>query len=100
MDSGGSLHGSVRRFLKGEVKCLQGFARTVDDDATCTGTVAVPTAPSGRVCLYEGSGFGIVGSGAGWELTSGIGSRYGFLVTTEGDPVDTEVRGTWAYTAP
>lgn len=71
-----------------------------DADASCSGTAGNPTAPAGKVCLYETSarGDGPAATGAG---LSGATSRFGFQVK---GPVDdgsgSAISGTWAYTAP
>jgi len=77
-----------------------GVAATSDDDATCTGTVAAPTAPSGKVCIYW------VGS-AGVDNVDGrrnyVNARDGFYVSalsagTVGQ--DMYLTFSWAYRAP
>jgi len=73
-----------------------------DDDATCTGTAAAPTAPAGKVCLYVGQSNGVDGL-QGWnsELT-GFHDR-GFKVQGFGNGAqgtDEYLWFTWAYTAP
>ena len=70
-------------------------------DAVCTGTIALPTAPAGVVCIY------VAGSGnavelVGFSVLPGTGaSKYGFKlgwVSQTSD--DTFVDAVWAYTAP
>ena len=80
-----------------------------DPDPACTGTVDVPTAPAGKVCLYIGSsanatvgGFSLIQPGGG---TTQPGDDYGFVVRildagTVGNTAATSAQGTWAYTAP
>jgi hypothetical protein len=73
-----------------------------DDDATCTGTSAQPTAPAGNVCLYVHSGdiesLNVVGEASvlanrGFEISLGH-------VTGAAAETDLYMRLTWAYTAP
>jgi hypothetical protein len=80
------------------------FARSAsDNDATCTGTVAAPTAPPGKVCIY------LSNSSAGTPASSISGvsatlATRGFVVlfaaTSSGPNVDQFLTATWAYTAP
>ncbi len=68
---------------------------TTDDDATCTGTTAAPTAPSGRVCIYLISSTGITGAvGTIPEFLT----DHAFLVSMQGKAA--VLKFTWAYTAP
>lgn len=75
-----------------------------DDDATCTGTAAEPTAPAGKVCLYV-SGSGGVDDLTGFDsLMDGttFDSR-GFSIRGRANTApggDTYARITWAYTPP
>lgn len=78
-------------------------------DVACTGTVSLPTAPPGKVCIYpltvvHVTGDGTIGSGA-FPVSSGSPtSIYGFRLNggasffTGGAGVT--VDATWAYTAP
>ena len=72
---------------------------TSDDDASCTGTSANPTAPAGKVCLYTlqlGGGGSFYGQGAG-----GTAGRLGFKVEGVNPAGGTlYLEGSWAYTAP
>jgi hypothetical protein len=73
-------------------------AATIDDDATCTGSVAAPTAPPGKVCLYL-SGVG------GLSLLKGrpgvpLADRGFELLWTAAGTGDMFVTASWAYTAP
>lgn len=71
-----------------------------DDDATCSGTAGSPTAPTGKVCLYETSFRGDGDSAVGVGLP-GATSRFGFRVLGPGDDGSgSGIAGTWAYTAP
>ncbi len=76
-----------------------GSGVTIDDDPTCTGTYFVPTAPSGKVCIYAGSG-GNLSSVAGGA--SDVLRTAGFYVLL--NPLiaeaNTHLAVTWAYTAP
>ena len=75
-----------------------------DNDSSCTGTVAAPTAPPGKVCIYllirlvrrrqlEHHGRDV--------LTCRPRAFYvQFTATTSGDNVDQYLYATWAYTAP
>ena len=76
----------------------------VDEVDRCAGTVAVPTAPSGQVCIYlDGSG------GIDAAPANGLSGEALFLPTrsfqvswVESDVPDQDeyVYATWAYTAP
>ncbi|MCU1359460.1 MAG: hypothetical protein JWN99_749 [Ilumatobacteraceae bacterium] len=74
-----------------------------DNDATCTGTVAAPTAPAGKVCIYlQAATTGIapssISGGAGLLPTRAFWIT--FVASTTGDNVDELLYATWAYTAP
>jgi hypothetical protein len=78
-------------------------ALAADDDATCTGTSAAPTAPQGKVCLYLAISNSVDG-GLGFNpAISGMETR-GFLVVMNTNSAlvgsDMYFRVTWAYTAP
>lgn len=76
-----------------------------DTDAACTGSSSVPTAPPGKVCLYEATMIGsiLAADGRGSSALGG-GSKYGFeVVVTQAGQLGTNgpfVSGSWAYTAP
>jgi hypothetical protein len=71
-----------------------------DFDAACSGSATNPTAPAGKVCLYETGTLGGSTSATGNALPVG-GSRYGFEVqATQSAAEATGVWGVWAYTAP
>ena len=73
-----------------------------DADATCTGTVANPTAPAGKVCLYK-SDFATTTALGGYQISSNDDAeKYGFTVAMRTSTASSFVdgRGTWAYTAP
>lgn len=76
-----------------------------DTDAACTGTTSVPTAPPGKVCLYEATTVGTISSAFGQGSNSlGGASRFGFEVeVTQASASSVNgpfVSGSWAYTAP
>jgi hypothetical protein len=76
-----------------------------DIDAACTGSSSAPTAPPGKVCLYEATTIGsiLAADGRGSSSLAG-GSKYGFeVVVTQAAVLGTNgpfVSGSWAYTAP
>jgi hypothetical protein len=74
-----------------------------DADATCTGTVAAPTAPAGKVCIYLGQSLNVDG-GAGFNAEQGGFDDRAFLVKMVTNSVtlgaDMYFRFSWAYTAP
>ena len=73
-------------------------ASTNDDDGSCTGSVATPTAPAGQVCVYLSQTFGTTGLNA--QVTTAA-PRRGFLVTwNSAVATDLGVWIAWAYTAP
>jgi hypothetical protein len=69
--------------------------------STCTGTLATPTAPPGKVCIYVAGGDNASGL-KGVSVMPGTGtSRYGFkLVWSSNTDEDTFIDAVWAYTAP
>lgn len=76
-----------------------------DADATCTGTLAAPTAPSGKVCIYVNSVGGVARSTSGGQSSVFLAGQHGFIVHVEPDGGatagdDMYLFGTWAYTAP
>jgi hypothetical protein len=79
---------------------------TADSDesasaATCTGTLDLPTAPAGKVCIYVAGASNAVNV-IGFSVRPGTGtSKYGFKLgwgSTAAD--DTFIDAVWAYTAP
>lgn len=92
-----------------DVNFDDGVRNTSDVDASCSGTVAEPTAPAGRVCLYvnaEDLGLGatlprsVRLTGDAYGLSRAVNHR-GFTVSanvTAGLSLD--AAGTWAYTEP
>lgn len=81
-----------------------------DADPACTGSVANPTAPAGKVCLYVNEGPNGTRSNStltGFKLSAaGVNTdadRYGFevrIVDAGTVPGTVRAEGTWAYTAP
>jgi hypothetical protein len=73
-----------------------------DEDAACTGTIDKPTAPAGKVCLYENTSVANQGPVSG-DSAFGTTSKYGFTVTSTSTHM-TNARafagGVWAYRAP
>src|SRR5262245_24434502 len=68
-----------------------------DDDQDCTGSLDNPTAPPGKVCLYEGGGANA--STAQGYIGAGINARLGFLIIVNGSG-EVILTGSWAYRAP
>jgi hypothetical protein len=61
----------------------------------CTGSNSAPTAPRGKVCVYADF------DNATSISSQGSGNRFGFGVYWEAFVMgNTDVRGSWAYTAP
>jgi hypothetical protein len=80
-----------------------GNGQFLDEDATCTGTVSAPTAPSGKVCIYVNSTGGVTRSSTAGQSSVFLGARHGFVVTISPETTpgaDMYLIGTWAYTAP
>ena len=78
-------------------------AETTDDDPTCTGDAATPTAPAGKVCVYLGSTAGdTTGLSARNTLDAVGGSQSGITLRWDDSAVtpDVYVYASWAYTAP
>jgi len=72
--------------------------------AACTGSVANPTAPAGKVCIYVAGGDNAEDV-AGYSVVPGTGgSPYGFKLhwvsTGPGNSQNTFIDAVWAYTAP
>jgi hypothetical protein len=72
-----------------------------DDDPSCTGTNAAPTAPSGKVCIYIASNDGVsvasILAGAGQLPTRSFSMSFLSNAVADADEV---IYATWAYTAP
>ncbi len=64
----------------------------VEHATECPGSLAIPKAAKGKLCLYTGQE-------AGLEFQSAVPSPYGAIVTYLGTP-GTGNAGTWAVTAP
>jgi hypothetical protein len=74
-----------------------GIAATTDDDPACTGTVASPTAPPGKLCLYTDS----IAQGIAFVDTIVQYDRWPVLrIFSSGASSDVFARASWAYTAP
>ena len=81
-----------------------------DADPACTGSVADPTAPAGKVCIYSNEGPNGTRSNStltGFKLSAaGVATDaddQGFavrIVDAGGVPGTLRAEGTWAYTAP
>jgi len=72
--------------------------------AACTGTVANPTAPAGKVCIYIAGGDNAADV-AGYSVVPGSGgSQFGFKLhwvsTGPGTANNTFIDAVWAYHAP
>jgi hypothetical protein len=85
-----------------QVNFADGSLAAFDDDPECTGTVEDPTAPPGKVCLYEAAVQGVSNNAQAGVLGVAGASRLGFHITGVASPTATfvSVSGTWAYTAP
>ena len=73
---------------------------TIDDDAACTGTVGVPTAPPGKVCVYQ---YYILRADHVNGGESYLNGRDGFYVGATANGAageDMHLSFSWAYTAP
>ena len=74
------------------------FAATTDDDATCTGTAAAPTAPAGKVCMYLYQQSGSVGLN-GFQAQN-LAAQTFYIVWNVASAGAAQMAFTWAYTAP
>jgi hypothetical protein len=73
---------------------------TTDDDATCTGTAAAPTAPAGKVCLYPYlSTFGTATGLNGFQAQN-LGDQAFYITYAIPSATTVSLFLTWAYTAP
>jgi len=74
---------------------------TTDTSAGCSGSLAEPTAPAGKVCIYVAGGDNAIDVN-GFSVIPGSGaSPYGFkLGWTSNGAGDTFIDAVWAYTAP
>jgi hypothetical protein len=73
---------------------------TTDGSANCTGTLAAPTAPPGKVCVYIAGGDN-ADDVNGWSIIPDEGkSRFGFkLGWTATETGDTFIDAVWVYQA-
>ncbi len=75
-------------------------AATIDDDATCTGTAAAPTAPAGKVCIYPyQTGFSGMTAVNGFQANN-LGNQAFYLSFGVAANTNAALFVTWAYTAP
>jgi hypothetical protein len=77
-------------------------AYSQDDDATCSGSAAAPTAPSGRFCIYIYAAANVEGA-EGFGAPSPFEYRYGRVLFFTNSPTlgdDMYLHLSWAYTAP
>jgi hypothetical protein len=74
---------------------------TSDTNAGCTGTLALPTAPRGKVCIYVAGGDNAANV-SGYSVRPGTGeSRYGFKLKWDAvQNGDTFIDAVWAYRYP
>ncbi len=88
------------RLVSGSVNFSATSGSVGDADTTCNGTVASPSAPSGKVCVYLAGSDGIV-PGTLQGIESFLPTR-GFAIvwTPDGTNGDAYLNATWAYTAP
>lgn len=78
-----------------------GTATTIDNDSTCTGTVANPTAPAGRICAYYNNSGGLDSLQA--NLPTWDPGDDGFVVgfnANGSSGSNMYLQGSWAYTTP
>jgi hypothetical protein len=75
---------------------------SLDFDAACNGTVAVPTAPAGKVCIYIFKSGGInLGQVTGLKTFSQTSRAFMVTLVPSGiDDADEYLYAVWAYTAP
>ena len=71
-----------------------------DDDPTCAGTYNVPTAPTGKVCIYIG-GYAGLDSASGYAADALQDRYFDILFQANGSAGgDIYMYYSWAYTAP
>jgi len=73
---------------------------TVDDDGACTGTVAVPTAPPGKVCIYRQDSIVVDNLSGRFNPVNGSDGFYIDVVSNAPYPQTMTLLFSWAYTAP
>ena len=89
----GNLSDSMVNFAR------DNFSATTEEDATCTGTLAAPTAPAGKVCIYLGGVQSGMYNIAGLAHGSAPRDRsFAIAWTDDGLTADTVLYGSWAYT--
>jgi hypothetical protein len=72
-----------------------------DADPTCTGTLAQPTAPPGKVCIYLGATDGIDIDSTSGRASTLASQAFQILIPGSGNVGDRMYMDvTWAYTAP
>lgn len=69
-----------------------------DDDATCTGTATVPTAPPGKVCIYPYSSSNV--DGGGGFAAQNLGNQAFYVSVDAINTGEAAIFFTWAYTEP
>ena len=87
----------------GFTPAVAAIAGNDDEDASCTGTTANPTAPPGKVCVYPTTTTQIAADSAdATQLagTGGGGSTFGFGIDSSATGSAANFHGVWAYTAP
>jgi hypothetical protein len=76
-------------------------AITTDDDPACTGTLAAPTAPAGKVCIYFNNA---AGDSSGMSARPTLNNETGAFTVSWNDSATTNsdvfAYGSWTYTAP
>jgi hypothetical protein len=95
------------RLTDSQVQFGGGTAAPVGDaDPACTGSVASPTAPAGKVCIYSNDSARDNSTLTGFKLSAAQANTdadaYGFTVrmVNVSTPGTMRAEGTWAYTAP
>ncbi|MCB0875615.1 MAG: hypothetical protein R2718_03215 [Solirubrobacterales bacterium] len=95
------------RLTDAQVQFGAGTAGPVGDaDPACTGSVASPTAPAGKVCIYSQDNARDNSTLTGFKLSAAQANTdadaYGFTVrmVNISTPGTMRAEGTWAYTAP
>jgi hypothetical protein len=74
---------------------------TIDDDATCTGTLSAPTAPAGKVCVYlDNASPDTTGLLARGVLSNGPPASFTIIWNDSAANNDVFVYASWAYKAP
>lgn len=78
------------------------LAAAGDIDATCTGSFAEPTAPAGKLCIYllSSNNISTVFADAWAEPSAQAMGMWRLLIIDTTGGLSSELRGSWAYTAP